>query len=630
MISTKLLCLAAVMGVLAVSQAAEERIYRMCVPRKYYEDCLTLLKDPSEAGINMQCVAGRDRIDCLDMINERKADVLASEPEDMYVAYHTKNEDFRVISEIRTKDDKDADFRYEGIILVKKNSNIHSLKDLRGAKSCHTGYGRNVGYKIPITKLKNSNILKVSMDPEITATERELKALSEFFTQSCLVGTYSPHHETDRLLKKKYSNLCALCENPEQCNYPDKFSGYDGAIRCLDKGKGDVAFTKVQFIKKYFGMIPGTTAEGDASEFEYLCEDGTRRPITGPACSWAQRPWTGYVSNYDAVKGQEKLHKLQQRLEKFFDNGLHAQNKESAAHLLIKEDGVYHNKPEAVDPKVYLERAGYKDVIERDGSAIRKMKMCVQTETEYNKCETLRRAAYSRDIRPELECVQEKDCVIAVKEGKADLAAIHANNYKVARNDKLKPVVYESYGENDVYVAVVEPTLTHQNLQTMPIHYDGQDERAHQAAAYLNKLRNINTCQTTPSSEKNIMIVNAKDLEQWKNKQLLCANLEKKAVTEWRSCNLEAYLPVGIFIRESMTPVEQDTIKHLFVSLSEKFGHNGRFEDVFNLFGEYKTHEKNILFNDRAVKFVTELTNEHTNEEIYHSLRCEANLIKKH
>lgn len=172
-----------------------------------------------------------------------------------------------------------ADFRYEGIILVKKNSNIHTLKELRGAKSCHTGFGRNVGFKIPVTKLKNSHILKVSMDPELTATERELKALSEFFTQSCLVGTYSPYPETDRLLskyrnlvliffwskylsfsfcyifiEKKYSNLCALCEKPEQCNYPDNFSGYDGAIRCLDKGKGEVAFTKVQFIKKYFGV----------------------------------------------------------------------------------------------------------------------------------------------------------------------------------------------------------------------------------------------------------------------------------------------------------------------------------------------------------------------------------------
>lgn len=95
-----------------------------------------------------------------------------------------------------------ADFRYEGIILVKKNSNIHTLKELRGAKSCHTGFGRNVGFKIPVTKLKNSHILKVSMDPELTATERELKALSEFFTQSCLVGTYSPYPETDRLLSK--------------------------------------------------------------------------------------------------------------------------------------------------------------------------------------------------------------------------------------------------------------------------------------------------------------------------------------------------------------------------------------------------------------------------------------------
>lgn len=55
-------------------------------------------------------------------------------------------------------------------------------------------------------------------------------------------------------IEKKYSNLCALCEKPEQCNYPDKFSGYDGAIRCLDKGKGEVAFTKVQYIKKYFGV----------------------------------------------------------------------------------------------------------------------------------------------------------------------------------------------------------------------------------------------------------------------------------------------------------------------------------------------------------------------------------------
>lgn len=95
-----------------------------------------------------------------------------------------------------------GDFRYEAIILIKKKSNFHSLKDLHGAKSCHTGFERDSGYKIPITKLKNLYLLKMSLNPELIATERELKALSEFFTQSCLVGTYSPYPEFDHLLSK--------------------------------------------------------------------------------------------------------------------------------------------------------------------------------------------------------------------------------------------------------------------------------------------------------------------------------------------------------------------------------------------------------------------------------------------
>ncbi|XP_067641456.1 transferrin [Eurosta solidaginis] len=617
----------ALLGVAALAVQTDEQIYRMCVPEIYYKDCLDLLKDPSEAGIHMECVAGRDRIDCLDKINQRKADVLASEPEDMYVAYHTKNQDYRVVSEIRTKFDKDADFRYEGVILVKRNLNIKSLKELRGKKSCHTGFGRNVGYKIPITKLKNTQILKVSADPDVTATERELKALSEFFTQSCLVGTYSPHPETDRLLKKKYSNLCALCEKPEQCNYPDNYSGYDGAIRCLDKGKGEVAFTKVQFIKKYFGLKPGTTAEGDPSEFEYLCEDGTRRPITGPACSWAQRPWSGYISNVDVVNGEQNFHDLQNRLEKFFENGLHATNKVAAEHMLINENATYHSKPEAVEPKLYLERAGYKDVIERDGGALRKMRFCVQNDIEFAKCDTMRRAAYSRDIRPELECIQENDCMIAVQNDKADFVTIHAKNYKEARDCKLKPIVYESYGPDNVYVAVVEPSVR-KELQNLPINYDAQNERATLAANFLNKRRNISPCKATASTDKNLMIVHSSELNKYKDKQLVCPSLEIKPITEYRTCNLEVNLPIAVFIRESMTPVEQETVKHLFVSLSDKFGKAGKNEYVFTLFGPYEKDANNILFDDDATAFVTEVKNLNINEAIYNELRCDTNAIK--
>lgn len=56
------------------------------------------------------------------------------------------------------------------------------------------------------------------------------------------------------LAEKKYSNLCALCEFPDKCNYPDKYSGYDGAIRCLVERNADVAFTKVIYVRRFFGV----------------------------------------------------------------------------------------------------------------------------------------------------------------------------------------------------------------------------------------------------------------------------------------------------------------------------------------------------------------------------------------
>nr|AAC77913.1 transferrin precursor [Drosophila silvestris] len=612
--------------------AAEEPIYRLCVPQIYFSDCQKLLADPSEAGIRMECVSGRDRVDCLEMIEQRKADVLASEPEDMYMAYHRKNEDYRVISEIRTQDDKNADFRYEGIILVKKSSPIHTLQELRGAKSCHTGFGRNVGYRIPITKLKNTHVLKVSADPQISATERELKALSEFFTQSCLVGNYSAHPDTDRLLKKKYANLCALCEKPAQCNYPDIYSGYDGAIRCLDKGSGEVAFSKVQYIKKYFGLTGSAdapAAEGKAEDFEYLCEDGTRRPITGPACSWAQRPWSGYISNELAVHGPEKLHQLQARLERFFDNGLHAENKQAAAHLLIQPNAAYHSKPEAIDPKVYLERAGYKDVIERDGSAIRKLRLCVQRDTEFSKCQALHQAAYARDARPELECVQSTDCIQALATSKADMLIAPAASYAEARAQKLLPLVFEQLKDEEMLVAVAPPTLNRDALQKAPLHYDGNCERARLSAALLNKRRGMEWCNVSPSTEQEVLIVPVKQLEQHKDWQLVCPTLDRRPVTDYTDCNVEVQLPRAIFARADTTPVEQETIKHLSALISDRFGAHGKFVEVFALFGEYQKGEQNVLFDDNASVLVTEVKSHLQNEHIYNDLQCDGNKIVK-
>lgn len=143
-------------------------------------------------------------MECLAMVNRREADFLAVDPEDMYVALHMANEDFSVFSEIRTREESDAQFRYDGIMLVHKNSAIRSLADLQGKKSCHTGYGRNVGYKIPITKLNKHQILKIGQNPAVSFVEKELMGLTELFSQSCLVGKWSPNEEVNRALSKYY------------------------------------------------------------------------------------------------------------------------------------------------------------------------------------------------------------------------------------------------------------------------------------------------------------------------------------------------------------------------------------------------------------------------------------------
>lgn len=87
-------------------------------------------------------------------------------------------------------------------MLIHKNSSIKSLKDLRGKKSCHTGYGRNVGYKIPITKLQKHGVIEISTNQYLSSLERELKGLSDVFSESCLVGRYSSNDEVNRLYSK--------------------------------------------------------------------------------------------------------------------------------------------------------------------------------------------------------------------------------------------------------------------------------------------------------------------------------------------------------------------------------------------------------------------------------------------
>lgn len=114
-----------------------------------------------------------------------------------------------------------------------------------------------------------------------------------------------------------------------------------------------------------------TVAQANPNDYEYLCEDGSRRPVTGAACTWAQRPWQGYMGNSDV---NTRLTRLQDRINEFYNDGKKSSDKESAAQLWINDKNLVVKKESQVLPGDHLVRAQYKDVIERDGTMQQKIK----------------------------------------------------------------------------------------------------------------------------------------------------------------------------------------------------------------------------------------------------------------
>lgn len=63
----------------------------MCVPQKYWKDCVQMMEDSGTRGIPIACIAGRDRYECIDKVGRREADIVALDPEDMYLAAKKQN-----------------------------------------------------------------------------------------------------------------------------------------------------------------------------------------------------------------------------------------------------------------------------------------------------------------------------------------------------------------------------------------------------------------------------------------------------------------------------------------------------------------------------------------------------------
>ncbi|XP_046843654.1 serotransferrin-like [Xenia sp. Carnegie-2017] len=150
--------------------------------------------------------------------------------------------------------------QYYGLAVVKKGTTFN-FNSLRNQKSCHTGVGKTVGWKIPVGYMIYNKIM--------TYTDNQYKSASDFFAESCAPGINGISGVSDAVK----TDLCSLCNGTCAKNSTEPYYDYMGAFKCMADGNNDrVGFVKEttasDFLKKYSNY-------GKLGDYKLLCPDGT-------------------------------------------------------------------------------------------------------------------------------------------------------------------------------------------------------------------------------------------------------------------------------------------------------------------------------------------------------------------
>ncbi|XP_027704621.1 melanotransferrin isoform X2 [Vombatus ursinus] len=228
----------------------------------------------------VQCVSGESARHCMEQIKAKEADVITLSGDDIYTA----GQIYGLVPAAGESYQYDAKDTYYAVAVVKRNSSYaFTMDELKGKRSCHSGYGIASGWDIPVGVLVQRGFIR----PKGCDV---FQAVSEFFSASCVPVNNAKDYPPQ---------LCELCVGDDhglnKClgNSQERYYGYSGAFRCLAEGAGDVAFIKHSTV---FDNTDGHNTEDWAvglrsEDYELLCPNGARAEVTQfEACNLAQVP----------------------------------------------------------------------------------------------------------------------------------------------------------------------------------------------------------------------------------------------------------------------------------------------------------------------------------------------------